>query len=168
MFTDTYSNIVATEDDILHLLLTNPQKPINRALVEFDVNIPEELELDKFPILTTYIPPTGSVEEYDAKCQENWHMPVEYKTLDIVDYVVTKCKSDVELQRVATELEMFEERGMMMLLRYLVYLVDTMKKNNVVWGVGRGSSVASYVLYLIGMHRINSILYELDISEFLK
>jgi DNA polymerase III alpha subunit len=48
------------------------------------------------------------------------------------------------------------------------YLVDTLRKNNVVWGVGRGSSVASYILYLIGVHKVDSIKYNLDINEFLK
>jgi DNA polymerase III alpha subunit len=54
------------------------------------------------------------------------------------------------------------------LLRYLKYFVDTMRKNSVLWGLGRGSSVASYVLYLLGVHRINSLYYDLDIKEFLK
>jgi DNA polymerase III alpha subunit len=43
-----------------------------------------------------------------------------------------------------------------------------MRENDIVWGVGRGSSVASYTLYLIGVHKIDSIKYELDINEFLK
>jgi DNA polymerase III alpha subunit len=43
-----------------------------------------------------------------------------------------------------------------------------MRKNNILWGVGRGSSVASFVLYLIGIHRINSLFYNLPIEEFLK
>ena len=54
------------------------------------------------------------------------------------------------------------------LLCYLKYLVDTMREHNIVWGVGRGSSVASYCLYLLGVHKIDSIKYELDIREFLK
>jgi DNA polymerase III alpha subunit len=57
---------------------------------------------------------------------------------------------------------------MFSLLQYLKYLVDTMRKNNIVWGVGRGSSVASFVLFLIGIHRINSLYYQLSIDEFLK
>ena len=63
---------------------------------------------------------------------------------------------------------MFEERKMMNVLRFLIYLVDTMRKNKIVWGVGRGSSVASYVLFLIGIHKVNSLKYNLDIKEFLK
>ena len=43
-----------------------------------------------------------------------------------------------------------------------------MKQNNLIWGVGRGSSVASYVLYLLGVHRIDSLHYNLDIAEFLR
>jgi DNA polymerase III alpha subunit len=43
-----------------------------------------------------------------------------------------------------------------------------MRKYDIIWGVGRGSSVASYVLYIIGIHRINSIQYDLDYKEFLR
>jgi DNA polymerase III alpha subunit len=43
-----------------------------------------------------------------------------------------------------------------------------MRKENIVWGVGRGSSVASYVLYLIGVHKIDSLYYNLDVEEFLR
>jgi len=46
--------------------------------------------------------------------------------------------------------------------------VDVMHDNRVIWGVGRGSSVASYVLYLLGVHRIDSMYYDLDAGEFLR
>ena len=57
---------------------------------------------------------------------------------------------------------------MINLLYYLKYLIDTMRKNNIIWGVGRGSSVSSYVLYLLGVHKVNSLKYHLDIKEFIK
>ena len=63
---------------------------------------------------------------------------------------------------------MFQERDLFNLLRYLKYLVDTMTENRLIWGVGRGSSVASFVLYKLGVHRINSLHYELDPAEFLR
>jgi len=53
-------------------------------------------------------------------------------------------------------------------LKFLVYLVNICEENDVVLGVGRGSSVASYILYLINVHHIDSIKYNLDIKEFLK
>jgi DNA polymerase III alpha subunit len=69
---------------------------------------------------------------------------------------------------VGQELLLYQERDLFNLLRYLKYLVDTLRKNNLVWGVGRGSSVASYVLFLLGVHKINSIYYDLSVDEFLK
>ena len=43
-----------------------------------------------------------------------------------------------------------------------------MRENQLIWGVGRGSSTASYVLYLLGVHRIDSMYYDLDPEEFLR
>jgi DNA polymerase III alpha subunit len=79
-----------------------------------------------------------------------------------------RCQTQEELQRIGQELLLYQERNLFPLLQQLKYIVDTWRTNNIVWGVGRGSSVASYALYLIGVHRINSIYYDLDIQEFLK
>jgi DNA polymerase III alpha subunit len=95
-------------------------------------------------------------------------MPDEYSELDIAQYVLGLCKTDAELQRVGEELLLYMERDLFNLLRYLKYFVDTMRSNNIVWGLGRGSSVASYVLYLIGVHKVDSLYYDLPIEEFLK
>ena len=109
-----------------------------------------------------------SVDEYDMMNQRNWLMPEEYKQMDIAQHVIDLCKTDAEIQRAGQELLLFQERNLFDLLKYLKYLVDTMKSNDVIWGVGRGSSVASYVLYLIGVHKIDSMYYELDVEEFLR
>jgi DNA polymerase-3 subunit alpha len=78
------------------------------------------------------------------------------------------CQNESELQRCGHELLLYQERELFDLLRYLKYLVDVMKQNSIVWGVGRGSSVASYVLYKLGVHRIDSMFYDLDPEEFLR
>jgi len=88
--------------------------------------------------------------------------------MDIAQWILGQCKNEAELQRAGHELLLFQARNMFDLLKFLKYFVDTAKKNNIVWGVGRGSSVASFVLYLIGVHKINSLYYDLDITEFLK
>jgi DNA polymerase III alpha subunit len=93
---------------------------------------------------------------------------VEYLELDIAQHVLGLCATQEELQRVGQELLLYQERDLFNLLRYLKYFVDTMRKNSVVWGLGRGSSVASYILYLLGVHKINSLYYDLPIEEFLK
>ena len=57
---------------------------------------------------------------------------------------------------------------MIPVLKTMKYVVDTLRANNVVWGVGRGSSVSSYVLFIIGVHKIDSVKYKLPINEFFK
>jgi DNA polymerase-3 subunit alpha len=95
-------------------------------------------------------------------------MPEQYQTLDIAQHILDLCTTDAQLQRCGQELLLYQERNLFDLLRFLKYLVDIMSEHQVIWGVGRGSSVASYVLYKLGVHRIDSMFYELDVEEFLR
>ena len=168
MRTDTYGQIIYDENDLCELYLKDPNRILNQVLTESDISIPSLLELENVPKLKPYKKLDLSVEDFDRQNQTVWRMPQEYIDFDIAKYVLEQCKTDSELQRAGQELLLFQEREMFTLLKYLKYLVDTMRKHNIVWGVGRGSSVASFVLYLIGIHKINSLYYDLDIEEFLK
>ena len=126
------------------------------------------MEQQGLPKLQKYIPLDVDQKTFDGVCQSEWFMPDEYKKLNVHNYILTKELTQEETARAAEELAEFERRGMINLLRYMIYLVNFMRENNIVWGVGRGSSVASYVLFLIGVHRINSIQYGLDWREFLR
>lgn len=106
---------------------------------------------------------------FDQNNQQNWKMPQAYKDLDIKSWIYDQGPPwEPEHTRIEMELQEFQQRNMLDLLRWLKYFVDTCRTNNIVWGVGRGSSVASYVLYLIGVHKIDSIKYNLDFSEFMR
>ena len=121
--------------------------------------------------LSTYIPLDVDKKTFDGVCQSEWFMPEKYKKINLYEYVLGKLSTPAEdstMKRVWEELDAFKERGLHDLLRYMIYLVDFMRENNIVWGVGRGSSVASYVLYVIGVHRVNSIQFDLDWREFLR
>lgn len=108
-------------------------------------------------------------DTYVDQCLANWYMPAEYRELDMLSFLLNGLTpKSVEYQRVQQEYAMFESRGMVTVLKFLKYMVDVCQRENIVLGVGRGSSVASYCLFLIGVHRIDSIKYELDIKEFLK
>jgi len=109
-----------------------------------------------------------SVAEYDNEATTVWKTPQEYKEIDLELWLLAKCNTDVEKIRVQEELNMYEERDLFPLLKHLIFLVNHFRKNNIVWGVGRGSSVSSYCLYLIGIHKIDSLKYNLDINEFLR
>jgi len=146
--------------DKCHVVLCDPSDDIEK----FNAAMREQY----LPELTKYIPLDVDQKTFDGALQSEWFMPDEYKQLTIQNYILNKCKTDQEIERVSEELKAFRERDMFNLLRYMVYLVDFMRENNIVWGVGRGSSVASYVLYLIGVHRIDSIQFDLDWREFLR
>ena len=167
---DQYGQAYTTSGELCDLLYKNPTLDISRFQVEDSLEYNRSVadlhaELD---LLDSYHSISQTVEEFDQTLQKNWHMPIEYKNLDIAEYVLSLCQQEHELQRVAKELLLYQERDLFDLLRYLKYLVYTLRKNNIVWGVGRGSSVASYVLFLIGVHKIDSVYYNLDIDEFLK
>jgi DNA polymerase III alpha subunit len=105
---------------------------------------------------------------YDQSNRLCWYMPEEYKQFDIENYVLGLAVTPEQKQRVEQELTLFKSHAMMDVLQFLKYMVDTLRKNNIVWGVGRGSSVASYVLYLMGVHKVDSIKFNLDPTEFLR
>lgn len=168
MRTDIYGQQIYNEMELCLLYLQDPTRSIKRAYVENQISFDDILQLENQPELIKYSPLDISVEEFDNINQSNWLMPEKYKTMDIAKFVLDQCKNEEELQRAGTELLLFQEREMFTLLRYLKYLVDTMRENNIVWGVGRGSSVASFVLFLIGVHKINSLYYDLSINEFIK
>jgi len=168
---DNYGQIILTEDDLCDLYMSDPARTIKDCLVDKQINLDSThifLSEENLPTLVEYIDKKLSVEEFDKENQSQWQMPVEYYEMDIAKWVLDQCKNEEELQRAGNELIKFHDRDMFPLLKYLKYLVDTMRRNNIVWGVGRGSSVASYVLYLIGIHRINSLYYQLSVDEFLK
>ena len=159
-----------TSDELCDLLYSNPDIDLSKVYVT-DPNKYNDTVKNlyvSFPKLKLYSFDNMDIETFDLYHQERWLIPEEYKELDIAKYVLDKCTTEVELQRVGEELLLYQERNLFNLLKWLKYFVDTMKANNVVIGVGRGSSVASYVLYLIGVHKINSIYYDLNIQEFLK
>lgn len=169
MRTDIYGQHIYSDQDLLDIYLSNTEfNCSSKILVENSVSIDQTLDLENIPDLVKYTDPGLSIEEFDTICKNNWYMPESYKNLDIAHFVLSQCQNDEELQRAGKELLLYQERDMFMLLRYLKYLVDTMRKNNIVWGVGRGSSVASFVLFLMGVHKINSLYYGLEIDEFLK
>lgn len=169
---NNHSEIIYNEADICDLLMQGYE--LNQ-LENLTVDPPIALEtaaliLDQVPQFVEYnnLVDTLSTEEFDHRNQQNWFMPDAYQQLDIAAHVLNLCSSDSELQRCGQELLLYQERGLFDLLRYLKYLVDVMNQNKLIWGVGRGSSVASYVLYKLGVHKIDSLYYDLDPSEFLR
>lgn len=152
--------IKATETDGIELLYNG------RSLHD----IPFE-HIEKFNTYAELLEVAPIVDSIEYSKQFN--IPQHYRELDVEDYIrrliPTSGDSDVSVKaRVEMELDLYKARNLFPVLQLMIYIIDTMRKHNLVWGVGRGSSVASYCLYLIGVHKIDSVKYNLDIREFLK
>lgn len=169
---DKFNQTVLSELEALELLYSGKITNFDNLFVEekaanqFNNSI--DLNKENFTKIFDYKEADISLEEFDRLNQLNWFMPEEYKNLDIEQWLLNKCHNSTQEQRVLEELELFNQFDMINVLRFLKYLVDYMRANNLVWGLGRGSSVASYCLYLIGIHKVDSIKYDLDMKEFLK
>ena len=161
---DKIGNAVYNENDLMELIYQDKIEFIEQVISE------PNIKMDGFKLKnideTFY---NISIEDFDSICQNEWLMPDEYKNFDIVTWIFNQIPPwDENNDRIFEELREFENRNMIPLLRWLKYLVDTCRKNNIIWGVGRGSSVSSYILYLIGVHKIDPIKYNLDWREFLR
>lgn len=110
-----------------------------------------------------------------------WNIPDSYKNMDVYEHICKKMERELEIKsnlteeqtnirvdRVIAEFNQFKENDMLIILKAVIYIVDMFKKNNMVWGTGRGSSCASYILYLLGLHMVDSVEHEVNMFEFFK
>lgn len=168
---DKFGRVIITDDEAFDALYSGKIKSLenlffDKATVEqFNQSI--YINKDQLKELKSLNESDVDIESFDKSNQSTWFMPKNYFP-DLIEYIYSLCKTEQQTQRVNEELDLFVQHNMLDLLFYLKYLVDTMREHKIVWGVGRGSSVASYVLYLIGVHKIDSLKYNLDIREFLK
>jgi len=161
MIKDKYGQFIYKENEILDIIMQGIDLTDTTILSS-------NIESGLTDNIVKYNDPNITIEDFDYANQQNWFMPNEYKVMDIAEYILSLCETQEELQRCGHELLMYQDRNLFNLLKYLKYLVDTMKKNNIIWGVGRGSSVSSYVLFKLEVHKVNSMFYKLDVAEFLR
>lgn len=173
MFTDSFGIVVLNEQDIFDALYATNKLNFNEMFVD-NAKVVEQFNqqilknADNIKLLNTYQEPNIDIKKFDENNQKNWFIPQEYQNFNIVNWLLDQCKTPEQTNRVIKELELFVQYDMIDVLICVKYLVDFMREHDIVWGLGRGSSVASYCLYLIGIHKIDSLKFNLDIKEFLK
>jgi DNA polymerase III alpha subunit len=165
---DKFANPIFNEADVFDALYAGHQSAISNIVVEDNYEFSQLSNIAEITFAKNLETLATTVEEYDAINQHYWFMPKHYYTFDIQEYCISKCNTVDEQARVIEELTEFKNRNLMQLLQWLKYFVDTCLAENIIWGVGRGSSVSSFVLYLLNVHRIHSIKYNLDWREFLR
>lgn len=161
---------IYSEEDLIDKLKIDPELNLSNVLCDSAIN--HNKKIDQYFLELPYLQDSSIIDawnnEFHKDCQSRWKMPNEYKEMDIVQFLIDSCTNDDELERIGKELLLYQSLDLFDLLRYCKYFIDVVRKNNIVMGVGRGSSVASFVLYKLGIHKINSLQYNLDITEFLK
>ena len=166
-----YGQAILSSDNLRNLILQG------KSISHLNVNQDSEIELfQKYQsellseTITFLDAPEEllSFDEFHEKCAKEWVFPTIYQQIDVKTWLLDKCKTQHEADRVDEEYKLFEERNLIMLLRLFIFLVNYMRENKLIWGIGRGSAVSSFCLYLIGIHRVDSLKYNLNIKDFLK
>jgi len=132
------------------------------------------------------VPPSKQINVKSSVSEHrlDWVIPTEFLEINVKEHVEDRLWDELEnhgwigdgmkeegvvrILRTKTELDLYQQAGLTDVIRTLIYIINTLQTKNIVWGVGRGSSVASYVLFLIGVHDVDSVEYELDITDFLR
>ena len=166
---DKFGNPIFNSQDIFKSLYQGKLTNLKDITVDYTDDIKQleevaEFTFQKFNDQLDQI----DIKDFDQALQSDWFMPPEYREFDIAEYCISRCTSDVQVERVKAEITAYKDRGMIPLLQWIKHFVDTCTENNIVWGVGRGSSVASFVLFLLGVHQVDSVKYNLDWQEFLR
>ena len=167
--TNDHGDVIFSEEDAIELIYTDPNFDISKLYFDdverYDKSL-KELGIDLPAIKTA--PERSDLSSFDKMNCAQWHMPDKYYQINELQWLLDRCQNDEEKMRVQMEYDLFEKKKLIRVLQFLIYFVDTLRANNIVWGVGRGSSVSSYILYLIGVHKVDSLKYELDYKEFLR
>lgn len=159
---------IYTEQDVINLLYSNPQLDIQKLYFDDPTQYNDSVQKTGIGTELSTVPQRPTPEVFDAENINNWYMPEKYYQIDVKQWLLEKTQTEEERDRVLIEYSLFEQKKFIKVLQFLIYFVDTLRANNLVWGVGRGSSVASFCLFLIGVHKINPLQYDLNIAEFLR
>lgn len=117
-------------------------------------------------------------QEEPVRLSFAWQLPAKYQQLDLVAHVgdalqqklvqlkYSGVEQEAAFARVADELAEIEKRGMVDFMRTVIYILDIFRAEGVVWGVGRGSSCASFILFILGLHSVDCLRLDVPFSEF--
>lgn len=151
-YTDAMEIIYRGETELLQNMLFDPN---DQEVIKFNkLKLHKELEI--------------TISEFDQIMQEDLFLPEQYFDIDVKQLLLDRCTTQKEIIRVNEEYIRYKELNLINFLKWVIYFVDVCLEHNIIKGPGRGSSVSSYILYLLGLHNINSIKYDLDFNEFLR
>ena len=136
---------IFTEQDAIDILYNDPNFDISKLFFDDIKKYNDSLNKTKLdlPNIST-IPERPNIDDFDTANINNWFMPKKYTEINVLQWLLDKCQTDEEKLRVQAEYDLYEKKKFIKVLQFLIYFVDTLRANNIVWGVGRGSSVSSF------------------------
>ena len=166
-----YGQAILESEHLRELLLQGKNISHLNVIFDEDIELYKEFQQELLKEETVFLSAPDELltfDDFHKQRADEWIFPEKYQKVDVHEWLLDKCKTQEQIERVNLEYSMYEERDLIMLLRLFIYLIDYMRSKEHIWGVGRGSSVSSYVLFLIGVHRVDSLRYNLDIKDYLK
>lgn len=165
---DKQGNVVYFDDALIELLY---QEEIPEGVLfpenNKDVQLFNQYSYKNFDDVYYKIPERIKTLE---ERKNTWFYPEKYDEINLEEYFNNLVQNYPQSykDRVVEELRLCKEKDMEKFLRFCLYFSDMIKEKDFVVGVGRGSSSASLLLFLLQIHLIDPIKYELNIREFLK
>jgi DNA polymerase III alpha subunit len=166
-----YGQAILSSDNLRNLVLQGKSISHLNVIQDSETELFQQYQAELLSETITFLDAPEellSFDEFHENCAKEWVFPVIYQQINVKTWLLDKCKTQHEVDRVNEEYKLFEERNLIMLLRLFIFLVNYMRENKLIWGIGRGSAVSSFCLYLIGIHRVDSLKYNLNIKDFLK
>ena len=166
-----YGQAILSSDNLRELLLQGKNIGHLNVVRDDEIVLYEKYQAELLRHINIFLDAPEEVltfDEFHLQKANEWIFPLEYQQIDVKEWLLKKCKSQIEMDRVLEEYALYEERNLAMLLRLFIFLIDYLRENKFIWGVGRGSAVSSFCLYLIGVHRVDPIKYNLSIHDYLK
>lgn len=114
----------------------------------------------------------SDTKETNDPLDKSWKVPAEYLNIKLKEYVYKAYDAKYSerlpayIDRIEQELKQIETRQLETFFKTVIYVISTFEKRGIVWGVGRGSSCACLILFLIGLHSVDPVKYGIEISEF--
>jgi len=171
MKVNMYGQTILSSDNLRELLLQGKNIGHLNVIRDEEIELHEKFQSELIKQEVIFLDPPEenlSFDEFHQLRADEWIFPEIYQQLDVEKWLLDKCSTQEQIERVQEEYKLYKERNLIMLLRLFIFLVAYMRENKFIWGVGRGSSVSSYILYLIGVHRVDSLKYGFDIKDYLK
>jgi DNA polymerase III alpha subunit len=105
---------------------------------------------------------------------QQYILPARFLNLDLRQHVLEKYNEhlngaspkEIELHRIDAELEEISNRNIENLFKTIIFVVESFRRQGIVFGVGRGSSCACFILFLIGLNLVNPMVYNIPLDEF--